>query len=370
MKALIICDSFKGSLSSKQANEAIKKSCDKLNINSIQLAISDGGEGFLESINDKINAKKIYLNLKNAYGIRDYKGYYLLKENKAYFEMAEFAGLIALNENEKNPCKTSTISLGIAIKDAINNGANEFIIGIGGSATNDAGIGMLSALGYEFLDEFENILKPIGENLIKIAKINDKNVLKELKNCNFKIACDVKNPLYGENGAAYVYARQKGANDDEIKMLDLGLKNFAKVCEKYLAKDYSQFQGCGAAGGLGFGFKAFLNAEFESGFSYIKNLLNLEELIKNSDLIITGEGAFDNQSLMGKVIGEINQICKIYDKKLIIFCGIDKGCFDNCFSLTKAFSNKTKNELMQNIIAYQCLNELSFNVLQTFLAKK
>lgn len=370
MNALIICDSFKGSLSSNEANEAISNACKKLNIAYKSYVISDGGEGFLESINSNLNANKIYLKLKNAYGKRDYNGYYLLKDTKAFFEMAEFAGLAQLSENEKNPCKTSTKSLGIAIKDAIKKGAKEFVIGIGGSATTDAGIGMLSALGYKFLDEFNNELLPIGENLIKIKSINDENVLKELKNCSFKIACDVVNPLYGSNGAAFVYARQKGANDEEIKLLDLGLRNFALICEKYFKNDFAFLEGMGAAGGLGFGFKAFLNAEFESGFSYIKNLLNLEENIKNSSLVITGEGAFDEQSIMGKVIGSINNLCEIYKKDLIIFCGINKSDFKNCFSLTNEYKNKTKNELMDNNIAYKCLNELSLRVLQTFLDKK
>ncbi|MBZ7985156.1 glycerate kinase [Campylobacter sp. Cr9] len=370
MNALIICDSFKGSLSSNEANEAISNACKKLNIAYKSYAISDGGEGFLESINSNLNADKIYLKLKNAYGKRDYNGYYLLKDKRAFFEMAEFAGLAQLSEDEKNPCKTSTKSLGIAIKDAIKKGAKEFVIGIGGSATTDAGIGMLSALGYKFLDGFNNELLPIGENLIKIKSINDENVLKELKNCSFKIACDVVNPLYGSNGAAFVYARQKGANDEEIKLLDLGLRNFALICEKYFKNDFAFLEGMGAAGGLGFGFKAFLNAEFESGFSYIKNLLNLEENIKNSSLVITGEGAFDEQSIMGKVIGSINNLCEIYKKDLIIFCGINKSDFKNCFSLTNEYPNKTKNELMDNNTAYKCLNELSLRVLQTFLDKK
>lgn len=370
MKVLVICDSFKGSLSSKMANLAILTSLKKLNINAKSMCISDGGEGFLESINEKIKAEKIYLNLKNAYGKRDYNGYYLLKNNQAFFEMAEFAGIAQLDKNERNPLKTSTFSLGIAIKNAILKNVKEFVIGIGGSATNDAGTGMLNALGYEFLDEFNNPLNPIGENLIKIKSINDKNVLKELKNITFKIANDVNNPLFGEYGAAYIYARQKGASDEDIKLLDDGLRNFASICKDYFKNDYSLISGTGAAGGLGFGFKAFLNAEFLSGFSYIKNLINLEEEIKKADLIITGEGAFDEQSLMGKVIGEIHKICKNNNKKMMVFCGINNSNFDNSYSLIDYFKDKSQDELMNKDIAYKCLEELSFNIIKRKMNEK
>ncbi|WP_267523244.1 glycerate kinase [Campylobacter sp. MG1] len=364
MNILVICDSFKGSLSSKEANESISNSAKRLGFNVKSLEISDGGDGFLVAVNQKLNANKITLNLKNAANTENLEGYYLLDNNTAYFEMAEFAGIAKLKESDKNPLKTSTKSLGIAILDAINKNTNKFIIGIGGSATNDAGIGMLSAFGYNFLDEFDNILEPIGKNLIKIKKIDDKNIDLRLKKCTFHIANDVNNPLYGLNGAAFIYARQKGANDSDIIFLDEGLKNFANICEKHFGKDFSMCAGAGAAGGLAYGFLEFLNASFCSGFEFLKQLLNLEEYIKNADIVITGEGSFDNQSLMGKVIGSINNLCEIHQKKLIIFCGINKSDFKNCFSLKENYKQYNQTELMQKNIAQECLSNLSYKILK------
>lgn len=227
-KVVVAIDSFKGCISSLDAGLAIKDGindfCDEI----VVVPIADGGEGSVEAMKDALNAKFIHVDTCDPM-LRPIKASYATNESIAIMEMASSCGLALLKEIEKNPRKTSTYGLGLMIKDALERGIREFIIGIGGSATNDAGTGMLEALGFEFLDMHGKNLNMCGENLAKVCAISSKNALKELKDCKFNIACDVTNPLYGKNGAAYVYARQKGANDEMISFLDNALKNFADV---------------------------------------------------------------------------------------------------------------------------------------------
>ncbi len=203
--------------------------------------------------------------------------------------------------------KASTFGVGELIKDAIYRGSRDFIVGLGGSATNDAGLGMLRALGFKFLDNQKNeVVFP--KDLDKIVAIDKTYVLKELEKCNFKIACDVNNPLYGKNGATYVYGKQKGASTEVLDHLENQLKAFADIVDDGLK--YSKQAGSGAAGGLGFGFLAFLNAELKSGIDIVLEAVNFKEKIKDADFVITGEGKIDTQSAMGKVISGIGSLCK------------------------------------------------------------
>jgi len=223
----------------------------------------------------------------------------------AFIEMAAISGLPLINAKQRNPMKTTTYGTGELIKDALKKGCTRFVIGIGGSATNDAGTGMLQALGYEFLDKDGNSLGQGGEMLGKVVHIRTQKVHKLLKNAHFIVACDVQNPFYGPNGAAHIYARQKGADDLMIDELDKGMRSFANVIQETTGKDIAFAPGSGAAGGVGGGLMAFLDAELKSGADLLLDICQFKEKLKDADLIITGEGRIDHQSLMGKIPGKI-----------------------------------------------------------------
>lgn len=366
MKVLVAIDSFKGSLTSIEAGNAVKNGISSLCDEVAVIGIADGGEGSLDTIANFLGANFDEILTFDPL-FRQIKAKYAYKDDLAILEMSQSSGLNLLKKDEQNPYLTSTYGLGIMIKDAILKGRRNFIIGIGGSATNDAGTGMLEALGFSFFDKNDNLIKANGQNLIKISKISDKNILKELKECKFKIACDVNNPLYGKNGAAYVYAAQKGASNEMIKNLDLGLMNFSKVVHKFMGIDNSNISGSGAAGGLGFGFMSFLNAKLLRGFEIISKIINLEENIKNADLIITGEGKLDAQSSMGKVPSEVAKLAKKYSKKVValggaVDDGFDDGLFNGAFCILN--SPISLEEAMEKEIAKANLTKISRQILK------
>lgn len=324
MKVVIAIDSFKGSLSSMEAGIAAKdgilKACDGSNV--IVKPLADGGEGTVESLVEGMNGsrEKTYVTgpvgkkIECIYGI-------LPNSNTAIIEMASTAGLTLISEKERNPLNTTTFGVGEVIKEAIEKGCRNFIIGLGGSATNDAGVGMLQALGYEFLDKNGEKVGFGGKVLKDICFIDEKNKIKELEECSFKIACDVNNPLYGQQGAAYIYGKQKGASDEEIKFLDEGLIKFSEVVQRHFGISRSDYPGAGAAGGMGFGFLTFLNAKLESGIKIVLDEINLEKEILDADYVITGEGRLDLQTSMGKAPIGIAKLAKKYNKKVIAFAG-------------------------------------------------
>ena len=244
--------------------------------------------------------------------------------------MSSASGLTLINPDERNPLKTSTFGFGQMIKDAISKGARKVIIGIGGSATNDAGTGMLSALGFNFYDENGILLEGKGEDLAKICEFSDENVSQELKECEFLIACDVDNPLYGTNGAAHVYAPQKGANGRMVKELDDGLKNFASLVKEKNGTKFHTQKGAGAAGGLGFAFVAFLGAKLRPGIEIITQTIALEDEIKKADLVITGEGRMDFQSSMGKTPTGVAKLAKKHNKPVVALAGCVQKCAKDC----------------------------------------
>jgi len=323
VKVLIAPDKFKGSLTAKEVCVAIERGLLKidssLDIKSIPLA--DGGEGTCEILTEHSLGSMVSTEVSNplfrkitaAYGISG-------DGSTAFIEMASASGLQLLAKEDRNPSKTSTYGTGELIKNAINRGVKKIILAIGGSATNDAGIGMAAALGIKFLDKNRNELSPTGENLIHINKIVAENSLIAEKELETIVLCDVTNELFGIQGAAFVYATQKGARDSDLQMLDLGLRNFASCVTKDLMID-ANFPGAGAAGGLGAGAKAFLNATFSSGIDYILNAVKLEEEIKNTDLIITGEGKMDQQTLSGKVVMGVAQLAAKHQKPAIALVG-------------------------------------------------
>lgn len=322
LKYLIAPDKFKGSFDAAKASEIIKEAILKVDKEAQikQLPLADGGEGTLLALSKIFNARVEEVEVCDPL-FRKRKSQIGFFENRAIIEMAECSGLLLLDENERNPLFTTTYGVGELIKYAISKDVEEIIIGIGGSATNDAGVGMLCALGMKFLDENGNELKPIGKNLINIKKIDDSEFLKDVYKVRFTVLCDVTNPLYGPNGAAYIFAPQKGANEKEVSMLDDGLKSFAKVAKEYLGKDLSQSSGAGAAGGLGFALLAFLNAQYVSGIDFVLKSSNAEEHVKWADIIITGEGRFDRQSLSGKSTIGIARLGAKFGKMVIVISG-------------------------------------------------
>lgn len=320
MKVIVVIDSFKGSLTSLQAGNACKEGILNAN-NNIEVVVrplADGGEGSVNALVDGMNGKYHSINVKGPL-MEDIDVIYGIVDNTAILDIASVCGLTLVKE--KNPMNTTTYGVGQVILDAIKKGCSNFIIGIGGSSTNDGGFGMLSALGYRFLDKYNNEIPYGAKGLKDLDHIDISNVNKELVNCTFNIACDVNNPLCGINGASYIYGPQKGANKDMIVLLDSYLLKYSEIVFKTLNVDYKDYPGSGAAGGLGYGFKSFLNASLTSGVDLIIKETFLEDYIKDCDIVITGEGRLDYQSIMGKAPIGVARLAKKYNKKVIAFAG-------------------------------------------------
>lgn len=304
VKVLIVIDSFKGSLNSKEVSNAVTKGIKHVypKANIISFPVADGGEGTVESIVYAKGGDIISKTVTGPLGEKVNSNYGILKNNKtAVIEIAEACGLTLVPKKKLNPLITTTYGVGELINDALEKGCNEFIIGLGGSSTNDAGIGMLQALGYSFIDKNKNEVGFGGGSLEKIDSIDSKNVNPKLKDCIFKVACDVNNTLVGFNGAAHTFGAQKGATSEIIGHLESGMNNFINVVYKDFKIDIKNTEGAGAAGGLGAAFNAFANGELLSGIELMLDILDLEKYLKTYDYIITGEGKLDNQTSLGKV---------------------------------------------------------------------
>ena len=343
MKVVAAIDSFKGSMTSLEVAAAFEKGVKKVykDAEFIKIPLADGGEGTVKALIDNLDGKMVNIKVKDPL-MRDIDSFYGISGDgkTAVIEMAAASGLPLLSLDERNPLKATTFGTGELIKDALEKGCREFIIGIGGSATNDAGTGMLSALGYIFLDENGNELEPNGENLINIKSFKDDKVMKEVSEAKFLIACDVDNPFYGTNGAAHVYGKQKGATGDIIKILDDGMRNFSNVIEKIKKTDISNISGSGAAGGLGGAFTAFFNSELKPGIDIITEKIELENKINSSDYVITGEGRIDFQSAMGKTPSGVAKLAKKYGIPVIAIGGSVDDEIGNIYDcgITAAFS--------------------------------
>jgi glycerate kinase len=324
MKFVLAPDKFKGSLTGLEFCNAVAKGLLKVipDAEVVFLPLADGGDGTIEVANYYLNGDLIQLEVKNPLFQNGLAIYLYASDSKiAFIEMAEASGLKLLDPTEYDCKNATTFGTGQLILDAINRGAKEIILGIGGSATNDCGIGMAAALGYRFLDKKGVDVIPIGASLSQIVTIDDSQVNKDLKDVTFKIACDVTNPLYGKNGAAYVYAQQKGADENDIKILDKGLFDFSKVLDAKFKINSQAVLGGGAAGGMGIAAKVFLNGELISGITLMKELAQFDEKIKNADWIITGEGKLDEQTLSGKTIHGIIEVAKQNNINVAAFCG-------------------------------------------------
>lgn len=322
MKVVIAIDSFKGSLTSIEAANTIKNAIISVrpDYNVIAKPLADGGEGTLDALIDCLNAKKIEIYATNPQGKRQSCYYGYIESSKtAIIEVAAACGITLVSQ--KNPLTATTYGVGEMINHAINLGCRDFIIGLGGSATNDGGLGMLKALGFDFIDKNGNSVSEGAKDLDKIHTVQTNNCNPELKNCRFQIACDVSNPLCGKNGATYIYGPQKGVSNEYLEIIDNAMSNYAEKVSLAIGKDFSNSNGAGAAGGLGFAFLSFTNSKITSGIELILNAINLEKEIKDADYVITGEGCIDGQTAMGKAPIGIAKLAKKYNKKVIAFAG-------------------------------------------------
>lgn len=373
MKAVIAMNSFKGSISSIEAGNAVAEGIRRVypDVDTIIKPVADGGEGTVEALVSGLNGRLCEAEVSDPLGRKITAKYGILPNNTAVIEMAAASGLTLLSENERDPMLTTTYGTGELILSAIHNGFRNFIIGIGGSATNDGGIGCLQALGFGMLD---SNLRQVGfgaKGLSLLAKITDTNVIHELKECSFKVACDVTNPLCGENGCSAVFAPQKGASSETIPVMDGYLRNFAELTNKYNAAASPDMPGAGAAGGLGFALMYYLNAEFESGIELIMRETQLESAIIDADIVITGEGCLDSQTAMGKAPVGIAKIAKKYGKPVIAFSGAVKSGAESCnqngidayFPIIRQVS--TLEEAMDKTTAYHNLVDTAEQVFRT-----
>lgn len=327
MKIVIAPDKFKGSLSSFAVCDALEQGLLQANpsFQITKLPMADGGDGLSDVIRHYTNASVKTAIVQNPLGTMISAEWLLSSNGKtAFVEMAKASGLHLLKKDEYNPLLASTYGTGQLIKAAMESGAATIILGIGGSATTDGGIGMAAALGYCFLDTEKRALPPIGKNLIHIDTIDDTNAV-DTKNIRFQVACDVKNPLYGKNGAAKIYGPQKGADEAMVDTLDKGLMNYATVVKKELGIDISIVEGGGAAGGLGAGCVAFLNADLISGAKLVMQYAGAEERIATADAVITGEGKIDGQTLEGKLVAGVARLGKKYNRNVIAVCGMNEA---------------------------------------------
>ncbi|VDN47551.1 Glycerate kinase [Petrocella atlantisensis] len=371
MNILVVSDSFKGSLTSSEicdiANSAILAVIPQANVKKIVLA--DGGEGSVEalvlntegSFHECIVTGPFFKKVKAVYGILgDYK--------TAIIEMSSASGIMHANKEELNPMVATSYGTGELILDAMKKGCKKIVIGIGGSATNDGGLGMLQALGFEFFDEKGDAVGQGGQALINVRSISSTKVLPEIFDLEIHVACDVNNPLIGEQGATRIYGPQKGGTNEMLELLEKGMINYGNVIENTFSKSILNYPGAGAAGGMGAGLLGILNGTLDSGFKLISDLIGLEEIINSSkfDYIFTGEGQINHQTLNGKLPFGVAQLGQKFGIPVIAVAGsIDKG-FEEMYEkgLTSVFSIINQPMVLDEAIinAKDLLYQTYFNI--------
>jgi len=324
MKFVIAPDKFKNSLTGFEFCDAVEQGLKKVNPNFkiIKMPLADGGDGTLDVLQHYLKGEKITLTAADPL-FRPIDTFYIYNsaERIAYIEMANISGLQLLSLEERNCLQTTSLGTGELLVDAIERGAKTLILGIGGSATNDGGMGIAHAMGFRFISSENATLQPIGKNLNAVKKIDRTNVHPKLASVAIKVACDVTNQFSGKNGAAYVYASQKGASKSEIVELDVGLVNFAHVLKLTFHVEVQNIKGAGAAGGVGGGVYAMLGGQLLSGANLIKELANFDKAIENADWIITGEGKLDHQTFSGKTIAGILETTQSKNISVAALCG-------------------------------------------------
>ncbi len=371
-KVVIAIDSFKGCLPSAEAGKAAAEGVRSVypECEIFCLPIADGGEGMLEVLIEAADGQRIHISAHNPLMEWHAACYGILKNGRtACIEMAGISGLPLVPPEKRNPMLTTSYGTGELIRDALERGCRNFIIGIGGSATNDAGLGMLQALGFRFLDKEGKVLRTgCGGVLMEVASIDTSFVHPGLRTSHFTVACDVQNPFYGPEGAAYIFAPQKGADRKMVETLDAGMKNFAEVIFHKTGKDISNHPGAGAAGGMGGSLLAFLNAELKTGIQLMLDTLGFSCKIKGADLIITGEGKADRQTLMGKVPSGILREARKQDIPVILLAGsiedsdeLQQAGFERVFSinpssipLEEAIKPEVARKNIQQTVEYLC----------------
>lgn len=322
-KFVLIPDSFKGTLSSSQVCDIIKGEIIKKypDADIIKIPVADGGEGSVDAFLEAVGGEKVFVKVNNPYFEIMTSFYGLIDNGKtAIIEMAACAGL-PLVENRKDPSRTTTYGVGELINHAIRKGVNKIIIGLGGSCTNDGGCGCAAALGVKFYNQKGDSFIPIGGMLKDISKIDMTSVNPNLSNLEIITMCDIDNPLYGKQGAAYIFGPQKGANGKMVAFLDDNLRALAERVSLDLNFTDWEFKGAGAAGGMGFGMKVFLNSKMQMGIDTVLDAVNFNNLAKDADYIITGEGRIDYQSLRGKVVIGVARRAKLFNAKVIAVVG-------------------------------------------------
>lgn len=320
---ILVPDSFKGTLSAIEVCNIMKSSIKNLykDANIISVPVADGGEGTVDAFLYALGGEKKSIWVSDAFNEQKILAHYaMLKDDIAVIEMAACAGL-PLVKNRLEPDKTTTFGVGELIIDAINSGAKKIILGLGGSATNDGGCGMASALGVKFKDEQDQEFIPTGGTLSQIYKIDMNNIYSKIKDIEFISMCDVDNPLCGKLGASAVFAPQKGADEDMVRLLDEGLAHLAKIIKRDLHIEVKDIKGAGAAGGLGAGSIAFLQSKLTKGIDAILDTIKFDELVSKADIVFTGEGKFDSQSLHGKVVMGVANRSQKYKTPVIVVTG-------------------------------------------------
>ena len=375
MRAVIAIDSLKGSLSSIEAGQAIAEGIRKADAKAdvVIRPLADGGEGTVEALVCGMNGTLQHVKVTGPLGESVVCEYGIIAETKtAVIEMSGAAGITLVPDAKKNPLYTTTYGVGEVIRDAIEKGCRRFIVGIGGSATNDGGIGMLQALGYGFLNK-DGQQVPFGAiGLKELETITDTYVLPELAECEFKIACDVTNPLCGENGCSAVYGLQKGANPSMIMEMDKWLRYYAALAREKFPKANPNESGTGAAGGLGFAFLTFTNAVLESGIKIVLEETKLESYVKGADVVVTGEGRLDFQTAMGKAPVGVAGLAKKFDIPVLAFAGsvtkdateCNKNGIDAFFPILRGIS--TLEEAMKPENAKQNLTDTAEQAFRLF----
>ncbi|MEM9648943.1 MAG: glycerate kinase [Bacteroidota bacterium] len=371
MKFVVAPDKYKGSLTGFQFCEAVESGLKMVfpSAEIIKKPLADGGDGTLEVVKEYLEASEETVEVKDPL-FRKVKANYLFSKHKgiAYIEMSEASGYKLLDKSELNCMETTTVGTGQMIADALKKGAKEIVLGIGGSATNDAGMGMASALGYIFKDKEGNELKPIGRNLQEVHRIDGSEVDPKLKKARVKVACDVNNPLYGKNGAAYVYGPQKGASTKEVALLDAGLQSFAEVIQAFSGLDVQSIPGAGAAGGMGAGAVVFLDAKLTSGVDLIMEMAQFEAALQNADWIITGEGQLDGQTASGKTIEGVIRMAKTKKIPVAALCGSLNISIAGIQQLGLDYAVSILNEIgtleQAKAQSFQNLEQASFNLAQ------
>jgi glycerate 2-kinase len=377
MKIIIAPDSYKGSLSAFEVAQSIQRGILNVDesIDTVIVPMADGGEGTVQSLIDASGGRIVELTVHDPL-FREIKSFYGIMGDgvTAVIEMAAASGLPLLTPDQRNPLKTTTYGTGELIKDALKSGCQKFIIGLGGSATNDGGCGMAQALGVKFLDKNGHEVGMGGGELAKINSIDISGMDQRIGNAEFLAACDVDNPLCGEKGASAVYARQKGATNEDVITLDNGLDHFAQMVKKQLNLDIKEVPGAGAAGGLGAGAMVFLNAHLEPGIDIVTKATNLTEKMNDADLVITGEGRIDFQTAFGKTPYGVAQIAKAKNIPLIALAGslgegyktlYEKG-FDGIFSIID--KPMSLQEAIDN--AADLLENAAENIVRLWIEKK